>query len=271
MSARQLIILVVAAIAALGALLLVRNMGGGGSTAQATSAPIAGEQVLVVTVDVPQGAALKPSDLAWRAFPTESAANLIRATASPSAQADYVGAVTRHAFVAGEPLIPAAVVQPNNHGFMAAQLRPGFRAVAVKVLPETMVGGYIQPNDHVDVIVTVQTQRSDNNGGSGVDVHSEPVLQDIRVLALGDTVQTQTTGDAPTRVTADVAVLELTADDATLLAQADTRGDISLSLRGVEADAADQVAESSSQRRGQRSRGTVLMHSFGTVSNGGGR
>src|SRR5690349_20689148 len=99
MSARQLIVLVVAAIAAVGALLLIRGMGARTQAPAAEQAEaIAGEQVLVAARPVGQGAALTPSDLAVALFPTGSVApTFLRLSQQPSAQADMVGAVTRRA------------------------------------------------------------------------------------------------------------------------------------------------------------------------------
>jgi len=263
MSARQLIVLVVAAIAAIGALFLIRSMGGDrGEAAENTSEPIAGEQVLVAARDVAQGAALTPSDLAVALFPEGSVSqSFVRLSAQPSAQADFVGAVTRRAFVAGEPIISNYVVQPEGRGFMAAQLEPGFRAVAIEVARETAAGGYIQPNDRVDVIMSHKF-----NEGSEERVSSEIVLEDVRVLALGDTTQTQTSGEAPQTIDAAVAVLELTAEDARRLALADRLGDISLALRGVQVDT---VGLNQRRRNGVgQSSGSVRIHAYGSVSGG---
>ena len=84
MSARQLIVLVVAAIAAVGALLLIRGMGARQAEQPAAEAEqIAGEQVLVAARDVPQGAALTPSDLAVALFPQSSVSpSFVRALGS---------------------------------------------------------------------------------------------------------------------------------------------------------------------------------------------
>jgi pilus assembly protein CpaB len=268
MSARQLIVLVVAAVAAIGALFLIRGMGAKHDVqANTNTPPIAGEQVLVVAHDVPQGAALTPSDLAVRLFPTESVnASFVRLTQAPSAQADYVGAVTRRAFAAGEPITIGSVIQPDGHGFMAAQLQPGMRAVAVEIKSGTAAGGYILPNDHVDVIMT----RTIDGQGVHNEVRSDIVIQDVRVLALDDIVQPQTSGDAPERHTADVAVLELTAGDARTLEMADGMGDISLALRGVEADTVGMRTGSSASELSQDTQATVKVHSFGTVTTSGG-
>lgn len=263
MSARQLIVLAFAAFAAIGALLLIRGMGSHPAPQTAEeAAPIAGEQVLVAARDVAPGAALAPSDLAVALFPTSSVApSFVRLTQQPSAQADFVGAVTRRAYVQGEPITTAGVIQPDGHGFLAAELEPGYRAVAVEIQAHTAAGGFIQPNDHVDVIVTAR------DSSSGADaVSSDIVLENIRVLALGDKTQTQSTGDHPETIEAAVAVLELTPEDARQLALADEMGTISLALRGVQAET---VALQNHRGAVGNQRGSVRMHQFGSVTGGG--
>jgi pilus assembly protein CpaB len=267
MSARQLIVLVVAGIAAVAALLLIRGMGSRDEAPAEQADQISGEQILVAARDVPQGSALTPSDLAVALFPQRSVApSFVRLSAQPSAQADFVGAVTRRSFAQGEPITSAAVVQPEGRGFMAAQLAPGYRAVAVEIEAETAAGGYIQPNDHVDVIVTTRLQSRD--GGSGEQVNSSIILEDVRVLALGDTTQTQTSGEGPEPIQAGVAVLELTAEDARTLALADELGTINLALRGVQVETVGMRAPSSGRSLTQRT-GAVLLQQYGTVSGGG--
>jgi len=268
MSARQLIVLVVAAVAAIGALLLIRGMGSRQAAApEADASAIAGEQVLVAARDVSQGAALAPSDLAVVLFPTDSVApSFVRLSAQPSAQADYVGAVTRRSFARGEPITTAGVVMPEGRGFMAAQLAPGFRAVSIEIDDSTAAGGYIQPNDRVDVIVTTRTQSPD--GGSNEQVNSNIVLEDVRVLALGETTQTQNEGEAPQTINAGVAVLELTAEDARTLALADELGSISLALRGVLVETVGMTGQGSSGRSLSQHSGAVRIHQFGAVSGG---
>jgi pilus assembly protein CpaB len=264
MSPRQLIVLVIAAVAAIGALLLIRGMGARTAAPTAeVAAPIAGEQVLVAARDIGQGAALTPSDLGVALFPEGSVSeSFIRTSAQPSAQADYVGAVTRRSFARGEPITVGSVVQPEGRGFMAAQLPPGYRAVAIEIEDNTAAGGFIQPNDRVDVIMT---QQSNENGQE--QVRSNIVLQDIRVLALGEKTETQTSGEAPERIEANVAVLELNAEDARILAQAERLGDVSLALRGVQAETVGMRAPSR-ESLGGASTGSVRVHAFGAVVGG---
>lgn len=267
MSARQLIVLVIAAIAAVGALLLIRGLGSRQQEQAATEAEqIAGEQVLVAARDIPQGAALAPSDLAVALFPTSSVSpSFVRVSQQPSAQADFVGGVTRRAFVQGEPISATAVVQPEGRGFLAAQLEPGFRAVAIEIEAITAAGGFIQPNDHVDVIVT---STIDNRDGGGEQVRSDIVLRDVRVLALGDKTQTQASGEAPEIVEAGVAVLELTAEDARILALADEMGRLSLALRGVQAETVGMETPGGSGRQLSQQSGGVRIHAYGAVAGG---
>jgi len=267
MSARQLIVLVIAAVAAVGALLLIRSLGARQAEQTAAEAEqIAGEQVLVAARDIPQGAALAPSDLAVALFPQSSVSpGFVRVSQQPSAQADYVGGVTRRAFVQGEPISASSIVQPDGRGFLAAQLEPGYRAIAIEIEAITAAGGYIQPNDHVDVIVT---SRIDDNEGGGEIVRSDIVLSDIRVLALGETTTTQTDGNAPQIVEAGVAVLEMTAEDARTLALADELGAISLALRGVQAETVGMQTPGGNRRQLSQQSGGVRIHAYGAVSGG---
>lgn len=268
MSARQIIVLVVAAIAAIGALLLIRGMGQNRAEPTAAATQIAGEEVLVAARDLPQGAALAPSDIKVALFPTEALGpSMIRAGA---ARTEMVGAVTRRAFAQGEPITQGSVLQPEGRGFMAAVLEPGFRAVAMPIDSDTAAGGYIQPNDRVDVILTYTTEA---RGSSPAITSSEVILEDVRVLALDDAVQTQSSGAAPERVNANVAVLELGAEDARLIALAEARGNLSLALRGVETET---VGMRDPRRRGSSGLGggagaDVRVHAYGSVTDGGGQ
>jgi pilus assembly protein CpaB len=259
MSARQLIVLVIAAIAAIGALLLIRGMGQRDRAEPTMNAtPIVGEQVLVAGADIAQGAALTPSDLAVATFPTDSVSpSFIRISAEPGAQAGYVGAVARRAFAKGEPITTGAIVQPEGRGFMAAQLAPGYRAVAIEIESGTAAGGFIQPNDHVDVIVTTNDE----------PVTSSVVAANIRVLALGDKTQVQTEGEAPERIQADVAVLELTSADARAVSMARELGSLSLALRGVQSETTGMGATGSGAPT--QAAATVRVHAFGTALGGG--
>ncbi|MGE0830097.1 MAG: Flp pilus assembly protein CpaB [Hyphomonadaceae bacterium] len=270
MSARQLIILAVAFIAAIGALLVIRGMNSNSTPAPATAA-VAGQQVLVAARDIPQGAALTGADLAWRVFPQESVGDqFVTEGARPQALTELQNAVTRRAFARGEPITQTSVVMPDGRGFMAAQLEPGMRAVAIQIDPASSAGGFIQPNDHVDVVLSTKVDVEVNHS-TRQEVRSSVILSDVRVLALDDRVDTQSTGTAPERIQATTAVLEMSQADARRFAAAKKMGDISLALRGVETEGAPgrSAAQDSAALDQGGSGGTgVLIHAFGRVSEG---
>ena len=70
---------------------------------------------------------------------------------------------------------------------MAAILPSGMRAVSTEISPETGAGGFILPNDRVDVILT-----HDVSGSSNVQKiwRSDTILQDVRLLAIDQTAGT---------------------------------------------------------------------------------
>jgi len=271
MSARQLIVLGVALVAAIGALFLIKGMGARPAPPQAQAEVIPGQQVLVALHDIPQGAAISSGDVGPRVFPN---ASVNSGFAMAAQQSDIVGAVTRRNFLQGEPIILGSVVQPNDRGFMAAQLEPGFRAVAVKIESRTAAGDFIQPNDHVDVILTSHVTNHDNSGSQSEEVRSEIILEDVRVLAIGEKVQPQSTGQAPEQSQGDTAVLELTQHDSRVLAQANEMGDLSLALRGVQNEPPGLHPPSAANGLPSLNEHTgsgVRIHAFGVVSEGGGR
>ena len=69
------------------------------------------------------------------------------------------GAITRAPFTAGEPIREAKLIRTNGAaGYMAAILPSGMRAVSTEISPETGAGGFILPNDRVDVILSRRSQ-----------------------------------------------------------------------------------------------------------------
>ncbi len=272
MSPRQILVLGAALAAAIGALFIVNNMGSRAASAPPTQ-QVAGRNVLVAARDIPQGAALTSADLRYARFPESAVSQhfIVGAESGSLTPEAELGAVTRRPFVAGEPITKTSIIQPEGQGFFAAQLPPGYRAVAVKIDTNTASGGYIQPNDRVDVVLTHKVALEGPAGKE--EVRSDILLEDVRVLALDDHFQPQTAGTEPERITADVAVLELSADDARIVELADALGTLSLALRGVETEDGQRAA--SKLRRGTTAldqnvrRDTVRVHAFGAVAGGG--
>ena len=116
---------------------------------------------------------------------------------------------------------------------MAAILPKGRRAIAVPVEAVTTAGGVILPGDKVDLILTRA-----RNGRSGDGFTSETILANIRVLA----IDTTTAGEQDEKALPPgrTATLELSPEQAEVVAQAQQVGTIALALRSA-ADSADDA------------------------------
>ena len=160
MNTQRVLVLGVAALAAGAAALLARGLLGGGTEKVKAAVPLprpATTEVLVASIDLQPGTALLPTSVRWQAWPKSSVNSSFISQAVASDPSPIVhGAVTRAPLVAGEPLTPSMMVHADSAGFMAAMVDPGMRAVSVAITTETGAGGFILPNDRVDVIITRQ-------------------------------------------------------------------------------------------------------------------
>src|SRR4030081_93811 len=138
--------------------------------------------VLVAKADIALGQSVGPDDMLWQTWPSATASNnFIRRTDRPDGTFQITGSIARSPFIAGEPIREPKLVKTNGSGFMAAVLPGGMRAVSTEISPETGAGGFILPNDRVDVILS---KRERNASGSVDTITSEIILSDIRVLAI---------------------------------------------------------------------------------------
>ncbi len=136
----------------------------------------------------------------------------------------YVGGVAREDILANEPIMDAKIVRADEGGFMAVMLDPGMRAMAVPVSVDNTAGGFILPGDHVDILVTHQTQKS---GGGTVD-SVQPVLRNVRVLAIDQAVSTDKDKQS---VIGATATLEVSPEEGQAVTLAKASGTLSLMLR----------------------------------------
>jgi len=117
------------------------------------------------------------------------------------------------------------MVHADAASFMAARLTPGKRAVSISITTDTGAGGFILPNDRVDVLLTQQVGDSQSRHAT-----TKTILDDVRVLAMD---QTFTQDKDQKTVLAKTATLELAPDQAALLTRAAASGSISLTLRAL--------------------------------------
>jgi pilus assembly protein CpaB len=220
-------------------------LGGGTPTSQAAGPPIAiTTDVLVASKDVVPGHVLSVDLVRWDPWPKSAVSStLITKDKQPDLDKAVAGAVVRSPLVAGQPITEASIVRAGSAGFMAATIKPGMRAIGVPVTAETSAGGFILPNDRVDVVLT-----RDMSGGNGGPKNFESgiILQDVRVLAVDQTAHQEKDQQS---VVGKTATLELTPDQAELLAQSQQSGILSLVLRALGDSEGEPIANNATHRR----------------------
>jgi pilus assembly protein CpaB len=203
--------------------------------------------VLVAKSDIGLGQSVTPDDLQWQTWPAATASNnFIRRTDRPDAITQVAGSIARSPFIAGEPIREPKLVKGNGAGFMAAILPTGMRAVSTEISPETGAGGFILPNDRVDVILSKRDKNPDRSGAPDI-VNSEIILANVRVLAIDQAPKEK---DGQNAVVGKTVTLELKPEQAEALARARQTGTLSLALRSIaDANAVDTRSDDQSTRR----------------------
>jgi pilus assembly protein CpaB len=215
------------------------------------------EDVLVAKSDIGLGQSVTPGDLQWQAWPAATASNsFIRRNERPDATTQIAGSIARAPFIAGEPIREPKLVKANGSGFMAAILPTGMRAISTEISPETGAGGFILPNDRVDVILS-KREKNPDRGGSADIVNSEVILANVRVLAIDQAPKEK---DGQSAVIGKTATLELTPEQGQTLARARQSGTLSLALRSI-ADAS--MVENRSDDQAQRRGGSINVVRYG--------
>lgn len=216
-------------------------------------------EVLVASSDLDVGHAVKAEDLKWQKWPTDAvAASYITKDANPAGLENMVGAVARTTMFAGEPATASKLVHAESSSFMAAVLTPGMRAVAVEIKEETGAGGFILPNDRVDVILT-RRDKSPDKGGPEV-VNSEIILPNVRVLAIDQAPKEK---DGQNSLVGRTVTLELKPEQAETLARARQAGTLSLALRSI-ADV--NMAENNTDEVAPRKGASINVVRYGVQS-----
>lgn len=226
----RLIVLVVALAAGGVAAMLVNGSRKHEAPKAPPPPPLATVDVLVAKSNLDTGQVVGASDIGWQIWPAASAgSNFIRKPDRPDAIKDFVGAIVRTPMMAGEPIRDSKVVAGNGGGFMAAILPHGMRAISLDVSPEIGAGGFILPNDHVDVLLTRRDKAAEKVTGIERYV-TDTILRNVRVLAVDQHVGEK---DGQKVVIGKTATIELDPRQAETLALSRQLGTISLTLRSL--------------------------------------
>lgn len=231
MNTQRIVVLGLALVAACGAAFIVRGIMGGGTPQVVASAPapaIRMSEVLIAAEPLQPGQPLDAAKVRWEKWPAASvSSSFITRDAVASAEDVVKDTVVRAPILKDQPVTISAIVHGKEAGFMAATLTPGMRAVAIMVTTESGAGGFILPNDHVDLILT---QKSNDNPPR---VRARTFMQSVRVLAVDQVYKEEK--DQKT-VLGKTATLELTPSQAETVAKAQGMGQISLALRPLSVD-----------------------------------
>lgn len=181
--------------------------------------------VLVVNANLPVGARLNEETMEWKGWPEDGIVEgLIRRDVRPDAMTELKGVVVRLPLFAGEPLRSEKIVDSSSR-IMSSLLPAGKRAVATEISVATSAGGFILPNDRVDVIMV---RRKTGEEGFLTEV----ILSNVRILAIDQRIEEDAEGNRTAVGT--TATLELTPDQSKIITVAQQMADrLTLALRSV--------------------------------------
>ena len=226
MKRARIIVLAIAFTAAGGAAYVAKNLAGS-PTIRTVEVNIADTvQVLVAGRAIRLGDSVRSGDLKWQAWPKQAAVSgYTTKSSSPDAVSKFSGAIARAPFLEGEPIKEQKLIKASEGGVLAAILPSGMRAISTPIREETAAGGFILPNDRVDVIISrrLRTARKE-------EFVSETILRNVRVLAIGQAIEIK---DGKKVANGKTATLELSPRQTETLSLAQSMGDISLALRSL--------------------------------------
>jgi len=138
---------------------------------------------------------------------------------------DVVGRKVYQPVAKGEPLLSRHFRPP---GPVASRIKPGERAIAVKVDGVIGLGGFIQPDDRVDVLLYLARDQREIS-----DTQARVLLENIRVLAYGANLERREQDEKEDNTNnARTAVLAVPESDVDRLMLGASKGSLRLALRG---------------------------------------
>lgn len=190
-------------------------------------------EVLVAKADIPVGTTLSENDLQWLKWPQEFAtAAMVQRTSRPNAMEELKGQFTRQPFFSKEPIRLEKLIKSGGTGYLAAILPAGKRAMAITIdgRGASSAGGFISPGDFVDIISTGRESEQTSLGSNSDTVTSKTVMQNVRVLAIGQNIQEK---NGERVVLGETATLELTPPQTEILTALQKSGTLALTLRSI--------------------------------------
>lgn len=201
--------------------------------------------VMVAAKNMVMGHKVTADDIKWQAWPKELVRDTMIVRSDNEEKFDQaISSIVKVQIDEGDPIRFTKLIDPKNGGVLSAILAPGMRAISTPISPETGAGGFILPNDKVDVLLTKQNADNKNK--------TNTILSNIKVLAIDQTI---TERDGEQVVVGKTATLELSSVQSEILAMANNEGSLTLSLRSL----ADREVSNSNETR-RKKKLTILRH-----------
>jgi pilus assembly protein CpaB len=174
-------------------------------------------RIVVASRDMPVGTQLNKTNLKLANYPEK---DVPKGVAFKIADAE--GRVAMVPLSTNEPVLQSKISATTSVEGVSSTIPAGYRAMSVQITDVSGVAGLIQPGSKVDVLFT--------RPGSMAEATTSTILQDVRVLSTGRTIQAGQTVD-PKAPKSPVVTLVLLPAQAQKLELAKNQGKISLSLR----------------------------------------
>ena len=187
-------------------------------------------RILVAKQNLPAGTLLRDTDFTWQQLaPGDSGEGSIFEALSSTAA--LRGSYLKTRVESHKPILHENIIRPGEQGFIVASLAPGMRAVSMAITQVSGVSGFISPGDMVDVLLTHKVEDTSDNPVLTPRRFSETILKGLRLLAIEQIIDPNT-GKPQVGQT---VTLEVTPQQAEVVALAASMGKLSLSLRSVPA------------------------------------
>lgn len=217
--------------------------------------------VLVAAKDIEVGERLTTGAIIWKDWPADNVLEaMITKEEKPDADVAFAETRARIQMFEGEVINEKKIVDPKTGGFMSAILPKGMRAISVAISSRSSAGGFILPNDRVDIILTRKA-----SGSGSTSSKSEIAIGNVRVLAINQIFRQAKDGEEVTIKEGQTATVELSPEQAEIIARLESEGELSLALRSIaESDGkameeGPQLAEKYLNKDGKKTRSTDTL------------
>lgn len=141
---------------------------------------------IVANEDLPEGTIIDPFDENQFAVRSDIPAEFAQSTAITPDQADNLEGALLIASVKRGDILTWQLVDTDERRQLASRLLPGRRALTIPVDDQSSISSMLNPNDHIDLILTYQKLGN---------IIAAPLMQNVRVLATGDSLSVNSSYD----------------------------------------------------------------------------